>query len=197
MRGNVFMYWVGIVLVLVGCQAVEPSAAPTEPAVVETEEVAVMATATTEPTAEPTAVPVVPTRVTVPTNTPEPTSELMENQPVIIYKQSGGFAGIEQEWRIFASGLYEGAPATRRTLPAEKIAQILADARAGGFFELDDSYIDEGHCCDFFNLEVTLVAEDGRSHTVTTMEQTPGMPEILKQTIDAINLLLFFEEAEE
>jgi hypothetical protein len=44
---------------------------------------------------------------------------------------------------------------------------------------------------------LTLVAEDGRSHTVTTVEQTPGMPNILKQTIDAINLLLFFEEAEE
>ena len=110
--------------------------------------------------------------------------------PLIIFKRSGGFAGLEDQWIIYADGSVEGGSATEDPLSADHIAQILADAEAGGFFDLKDQYIDVGHCCDFFNYEVTLNLPDGRSHTVTTVEQTPGMPPVLAQLIQELNGLL-------
>lgn len=117
--------------------------------------------------------------------------------PVIILKRSGGFAGLEDQWNIYADGSVEGAPTTENPLSTEHIAKILADAEAGGFFDLNDEYIDENHCCDFFNYEVTLNLPDGRSKTITTVEQTPSQPPILAQTIQELNFLLFRERIQE
>ena len=149
---------------------------------------------TTEPTTEPTATAVRPT----PTEEPTMASQLEGfTDPVIILKRSGGFAGLEDQWTIYADGTVEGAATTENPLSTEHIAQILADAEAGGFFDLNNQYIDEGHCCDFFNYEVTLNLPDGRSQTITTVEQTPSQPDILAQTILELNFLLFRERIQE
>lgn len=181
---------------LVGCNAAgtEPTteeatdnATPTSMALA-----AVEPTETPEPTMEPTAV-----RPT-PTEEPDMSTELESfTGPVIILKRSGGFAGLEDQWTIYADGTVEGAPTTENPVSTEHIAQILRDADAGGFFELNDNYVDEGHCCDFFNYEVTLNLPDGRSQTITTVEQTPSQPPILAQTIQELNFLLFRERIQE
>ena len=155
---------------------------------------AVQPTGTAAPTAEPTEAAVRPT----PTEEPLMTSESTPfTGPVIILKRSGGFAGLEDEWTIYADGRVEGSPTTEDPLSTEHIAQILTDAETGGFFSLEDEYIDEGHCCDFFNYEVTINLADGRSHTITTMEQTPSMPPVLAQVIQELNFLLFRERIQE
>ena len=161
--------------------------APTEAALE-----AVEPTATTAPTIAPTMTPtetaVRPTPTEEPTMIPEPQPF---TDPVIILKRSGGFAGLEDQWVIYLDGRVEGTSPTKNPLSTDHIAQILADADAGGFFDLKDQYIDEGHCCDFFNYEVTLTLPDGRSQTITTVEQTPSQPPILAQTILELNMLLF------
>ena len=177
---------------LAGCQARTTEPTTTEPAsegmpetvalgVVEPTET-IAPTATTEP--RETAVP--PTSTSEPTLIPEPFTN-----PVIILKRSGGFAGLEDTYMIYADGRAEGSETNNNPVSTEHLAQILTEAEAGGFFDLKDQYIDTGHCCDFFNYEVTLNLADGRSHTITTIEQTPSMPSIVEQIIQEINVLLF------
>jgi hypothetical protein len=144
--------------------------------------------ATTTPTAEPAATALSPAPTEAPTMVPE--SITPSSDPLIIFKRSGGFAGLEDQWIIYPDGRVEGGGATQEAIPADQIAQILADAEAGGFFNLKDQYIDVGHCCDFFNYEITISLPDGRSHTVATAEQTPGMPPVLAQLIQELNDLL-------
>jgi hypothetical protein len=148
------------------------------------------ATVTANATATETALEAVePTETTVPPTEPiEPA--VTTTDPVIIFKRTGGFAGLEDQWIIYADGRVEDGAATAESLSPDQIAQILADAEAGGFFDLKDQYIDQNHCCDFFNYEVTLNLADGRSHTVATVEQTPGMPPVLAQLIQELNELL-------
>lgn len=169
-----------ILLWTTGCSTADTE--PTLEAVAPTE--TAVPTVTTEPTA--TTVPPTPTEEVPATSEPETAVE-----PVIILKRSGGFAGLEDQWIIYADGRVVGSEAKNNPLSTEHIAQILADAEAGGFFDLKGEYIDEGHCCDFFNYEVTLTLPDGRSKTITTVEQTPSQPEILAQTILELNFLLF------
>lgn len=145
-------------------------------------------------TAEPTEAAARPTPTEEATMTSEP---IASTGPVIILKRSGGFAGLEDQWTIYADGKVEGAPTTESPLSTDQIAQILADAEAGGFFELDNEYIDKNHCCDFFNYEVTINLPDGRSQTVTTVEQTPSMPPVLAEVIQELNFLLFRERIQE
>jgi hypothetical protein len=119
-----------------------------------------------------------------------PESVATMTDPAIIFKRSGGIAGLEDEWIIYADGTVEGGLAAEGSLSTEQITQILADAEANGFFDLKDEYIDKNHCCDFFNYEVTLNLPDGRSHTDITAEQTPGMPPFLAQLIQELNDLV-------
>ncbi len=184
-----------LLLWLVACNVAE-----TEPTAEET------ANDNTPPTVAleavvPTETPIIPTATAEPTETavpPTPTEEQVLTSdleaftgPVIILKRSGGFAGLEDQWAIYADGRVEGSNTAQSPLSTEHIAKILADAETGGFFNLKNEYIDPGHCCDFFNYEVTLTLADGRSHTIITVEQTPGQPDILAQTILELNFLLF------
>ena len=143
---------------------------------------------------EPTKTVVRPTPTEASTMTSDPDSL---TGPVIILKRSGGYAGLEDQWAIYADGRVEGSATTENPLSTEHIAEILAEAEGGGFFNLNDQYIDKGHCCDFFNYEVTLNLADGRSHTIITVEQTPSIPPILAQTIQELNFLLFRERIQE
>ena len=182
------------------------NAAGTEPTVEEMTSDNVPTTVALE-VVVPIETPIIPTATVELTETavrPTPTEEQVMTSaleaftgPVIILKRSGGFAGLEDQWTIYADGRVEGAATAENPLATEHITKILAEAEAGGFFNLKNEYIDPGHCCDFFNYEVTLNLADGRSHTIITVEQTPKQPEILAQTILELNFLLFQESTQE
>lgn len=163
---------------LVGCN---PAGA--EPTAEVSDEATVMPETAEDPTA--TAVPATPTEENV---SPETADD--PNQAVIIFKRTGGFAGREDEWTIYADGHVDGSEGARGPLTTDELDQILAEADNIGFFEMKNEYIDKDHCCDFYNYEVTIQAPDGRSNTITTAEQTPSLPPELAQLIQDINNLL-------
>ena len=177
-------------LLLAGCNA-----AGNEPTAEETVSEPTPTTGALEEI-EPTETPV-PTEAPIRPTPTEETTMIPEAStgPVIIVKRSGGLAGLEDQWTIYADGTVEGAITTENPLSTELIAGIVTKAETGGFFDLEDEYIDDGHCCDFFNYEVTINLADGRSKTITTVEQTPSQPPILTEIINDINFLLFHEEA--
>ena len=112
-------------------------------------------------------------------------------EPVIIFRRSGGVAGKEVEYRILARGMLEkrsgDQPAGVEMLQVapEEVAQLLEFLKASGFFELEGDYFPEDPCCDRFHYTIT-VNDHGRTHTIETVEATPGVPDAVWDSIELI-----------
>lgn len=115
------------------------------------------------------------------TPTPAPTATFSVNTAVI-FKRSGGFAGLNEQWTIFTDGRIETNSTIQPQLTAEAVEQLLNSLESIGFFELEGSYLPNDTCCDRFFYEVTAV-KNSTFHTVITLDATPDMPEALQQAL--------------
>lgn len=123
------------------------------------------------------------------TATPAPTATFVSNTAVI-FKRSGGFAGLDEEWIIFTDGRIQASNGDSSQVSPETVSQLLNSLEAAGFFSLDGNYLPEDSCCDRFFYEITAV-NNTTFHTVTTVENTPDMPEALQQSLRLIETALF------
>jgi len=123
------------------------------------------------------------------TPTPAPTPTFASNTAVI-FKRSDSLTNLNEEWIIFTDGRINANSGDTSQISAEKVSQLLNSLETAGFFDLDDSYLPEDSCCDRFLYEITAV-NNTAFHTVTTLEDTPDMPEALQQTLRLIQITLF------
>lgn len=123
------------------------------------------------------------------TPTIAPTSTFSPNTAVI-FKRSGGLAGLDETWTIFTDGRVETNSTIQPELSAEEVTQLLNSLETVGFFELGERYLPADTCCDRFFYEITAV-QGSDYHTVTTLEATPDMPEALQQTLRLLQTTLF------
>ncbi|VAW34905.1 hypothetical protein MNBD_CHLOROFLEXI01-5278 [hydrothermal vent metagenome] len=123
------------------------------------------------------------------TPTPAPTPTFTPNTAVI-FKRSDSLTDLNEEWIIFTDGRIEANSGDTSQISAEKVSQLLNSLESAGFFDLDDSYLPEDSCCDRFLYEIMAV-NNTTFHTVTTLEDTPDMPEALQQTLRLIQITLF------
>lgn len=129
-----------------------------------------------------------------PTSTAASTPTVSPNTAVV-FKRSGGLAGLNEQWTIFTNGRVETNTATQPQLSAEDVSQLLSSLATTGFFELDNTYLPDDTCCDRFLYEITAVQET-TFHSVTTLENTPDMPEALQQSLRLVQNLLFADSNE-
>lgn len=108
----------------------------------------------------------------------------------ILFKRSGGIAGLNEQWTIFTDGRVVTNSTIQPQLSAEQVSQLLNSLETVGFFALDNTYLPEDTCCDRFFYEITAV-QDTSFHSVTTLEATPDMPEPLQQSLRLIQSTLF------
>ena len=127
------------------------------------------------------------TAVSIPTTEPQgvlpifPAEEIGDesidlNEPAIVYGKSGGFAGLVQEWNIYADGRIENANGdlVGQAEPAEVTAVVML-ADEGGFYELDDDYLEGDECCDLITYTLT-VTDSEQAKTVSTRDNWPHPP---------------------
>jgi hypothetical protein len=124
-----------------------------------------------------------------PTSTAVPSPTTAPNTAVV-FKRSGGLTGLNEQWTIFTNGRIETNTTTTPQLSAEQVSQLLTSLESAGFFELDTTYLPDDTCCDRYLYEITAV-QDTTFHSVTTLENTPDMPEALQQSLRIIQNLLF------
>lgn len=111
-------------------------------------------------------------------------------EPVIVFQQEGGFAGLSQTWEIFADGTLAGPDDQMREVDPETVAELLAQAETADFAALEQSYIPkEELCCDRFTYTITI-AVGGETKTVQTIDDAPGQPPGLAELIGEINALI-------
>jgi hypothetical protein len=97
---------------------------------------------------------------------------------------SGGIAGVNETVVLHEDGRLIAPDGTAAQAPPNQVAQVFALLR-GGFFDLASQYLPADPCCDRFTYRVSAEV-DGRRHSVTTMDATPGTPDQLMQLIDLL-----------
>lgn len=133
-------------------------------------------------------------QVSSPTESSAPASGEGSEGVVLVYERSGGIAGIVQVFTVYADGRViltsnrETAGKPAQVDPETVKALVLAMERAG-FFDLQESYLTEDVCCDRVVHRI-VVYRDGQAKSVTTIDGYEGMPEALRQVLDALNRFL-------
>jgi hypothetical protein len=110
-------------------------------------------------------------------------------EAAIVYRRSGGFAGVSEQWIIYADGRITAGNGRQWQVKPERVEQILDDIQALGFFEMKGRYMPLNTCCDRFTYEIT-VRRGGVVHTVVTMDAAPDAPVALWQILEKVSSLL-------
>lgn len=151
------------------------------------------ATSTPDNPATPTTkmLPTAPPEATEPApNAAIPESEASkDSEPIMIYERTGGFAGLTEQWEIYADGrIANNNERAWQANPAD-VTELQADIIALDFFALEASYIPKTACCDRFSYTLTLTYGT-QSHTTTTIEQTESAPDNLWAALDLVQTFL-------
>lgn len=99
------------------------------------------------------------------------TATTTTNAPVFTgtLHRSGGFAGLDETWRLESDGTVLGPDGYVGSADPDAVAALIAAADAAGFFQLEDEYLPADQCCDRFLYELTLSRGDD-THTVITLD---------------------------
>jgi hypothetical protein len=120
---------------------------------------------------------------------PTPTATLNPDQPLIVYKTSGGFAGRTTSWTFYPSG--KVATSDNKDLQAtpDKVTGLYDQLLADGFAAQAGKMYDAGNCADCTQATLTLTI-DGRPQTLTlTIEAQSTPPEALKLSTDVVDFI--------
>ena len=164
---------VGFILLLAACSPAAPQPAP---------ESSVTPPGTSSPTA-----PVVEGTEAMPTPS-------AQDEAVIEFHRSGGFAGISESWAIYADGRIVPSDGSVQHMSPDQVTALVEEISDAGFFDLADSYLPKNTCCDMFFYEIT-VRHEGQSKTVETMDGFEDIPEALQVTLQKLNFLLTSNES--
>ncbi|RMH01239.1 MAG: hypothetical protein D6706_02185 [Chloroflexi bacterium] len=122
------------------------------------------------------------------TAVPQPTHTHPPNT-TIVFHRTGGFAGLDETWRIFADGRISTPAGQEKEVSPEQVAQLVTHLEQAGFFELAPAYLPDDPCCDRFFYEITLITPE-QQHTVRTVDGTPDLPPALTLAIEEISTFI-------
>ena len=111
----------------------------------------------------------------------------------IVLHRSGGFAGVDEQWLMYADGQIEGPEGEQQQVEPEQVQAVLEIITTNNFFALDDSYVPLDSCCDRFSYALTVQLHNNQK-TVRTIDDAPEQPQQLTQVLNAVNALLFASE---
>ena len=138
-----------------------------------------------------TSAPTLPTATSAPTLPPDDISEDTPEEtgePVIIFHQEGGFAGVDLTWSIYANGLIVTPDGEEISVAPAVVDELLELIEQIGFFELVQPK-PSNICCDFFTY--TLAVSNGDLNNVITFSGgDPNIPAGLSEAVSAVQLII-------
>ncbi len=122
-----------------------------------------------------------------------PKIPLSEGKPIIVFRRSGGLAGVSESWTIYEDGqvVYQEEKKEESAtgkIKAQELAGLLGLIEETGFLSFSDSCMPQNTCCDRFSYEITVL-KDGQSKRVTAMDGAEA-PEGLWRIMGELNRLL-------
>lgn len=154
----------------------------------------VVAACTARPVGGP-ASPLVPAAAVSPLSPQMTPSDVPPERPregieeaAILLQQSGGFAGIAEEWAIYPDGRIVGRDGQEWRVEPAQVQQVLNEAEAMGFFQMKANYVPLDTCCDRI-LSILTMRNGERVHTVRLLEDAEA-PASLWDLLEAVRRLI-------
>jgi hypothetical protein len=128
-----------------------------------------------------TSAPQVPVSTPVPVTTP-PAVDL-----TVIFKRSGGIAGVNESYTLKPDGSLDTSKGPKQADGGATAAAKLASqiAATGIYAVAPAKYLPANPCCDRFTYDLTLTV-GGKSFNYTTMDASETAPAALTQTVGLI-----------
>ncbi len=104
---------------------------------------------------------------------------------VIKYHRSGGVAGIDEAYTIYADGRIVDAKGREWFVSPEEVARLVEAIAQDGFFQTRESESSIAPCCDRFSYTLT-VSLAGQTHTVHTYDGAGDLPEAAQRAFDDV-----------
>jgi hypothetical protein len=136
--------------------------------------------------------------ISTPTSRLEPTflTSPIVDQPgelprgaVIVFRRSGGIAGLDEEWTLYADGRVVSKDGRQWQTSAEQVSGLLERLDALGFFDLEATTAPVVPCCDRFYYELAVIGNE-QTNTVATYDGAPDTPPGVWQAIEAVTNFL-------
>lgn len=118
---------------------------------------------------------------------PAPEPEESES-PVIVLRQEGGIAGVENGWTIYGDGRIVTNSGDEIQVEPEEVTEALVTIEQTGFFNLEQREPSD-ICCDFFTYTL-LVRSDDSENIVVISEGDPNIPRALSEALAAVQDLI-------
>ena len=120
---------------------------------------------------------------------PAPTPTLNPDQPLLVYKTSGGIAGRTASWTIYPNGKVTNPQNKELQVPLDKVLALYNQLLADGFSAQAEE-VRPGNCADCTQADLTLTV-DGKPQTLTlTVEAQDTPPEALKLNNDVSDFIV-------
>jgi hypothetical protein len=112
-------------------------------------------------------------------------------EPVIVFQRDGGFAGVSEQWSIYANGKIVKKDGEEHNVGPAQVTALLEALQAAGFYEMkaSPSIAGSGSCNDCFTYQLT-VTSGGKENTITAQEGAKDMPEAFWTIIKQIDGLI-------
>lgn len=120
---------------------------------------------------------------------PDSKKEALPEGATIVFRRSGGFAGVDEEWTIYSDGRITSTDGGAWRVTPDQVEPLAEQIDKSGFFELDGKYLPLDTCCDRFTYQVSVNMGD-KANSVTTIDAAPGVPPELWEIIGELNTLL-------
>jgi hypothetical protein len=109
-------------------------------------------------------------------------------EPVIVFNQTGGFAGVDLTWKIYANGLIVTPDSEELFVDPAVVDELLEIIEQTGFFEFVQPK-PSNICCDFFTF--TLAVTNGDLNNVITYNGgDTNIPAGIAEAVSAVQQLI-------
>lgn len=104
---------------------------------------------------------------------------------VIEYRRSGGVAGVDEVYTIYADGRIVNAKGREWFVSPQEVARLAEGIMQVGFFQAQEVGSSIAPCCDRFSYTLT-VSLAGQTHTIHTYDGAGDLPEAIQRAFDDV-----------
>ena len=110
--------------------------------------------------------------------------------PFLTYQRTGGFAGVNETWKIYFDGRLESGSGETKQLPAEVTESLLSQIQKADMGSLAKNSQTPDNCADCFTIQLTF-HDEGKTTQLTVVPESssadPKAVELVETIQEALN----------
>lgn len=112
-----------------------------------------------------------------------------EGAAVLVYRRTGGFAGVDESWTVYEDGRVVDAAGKEAAVDVTALADVIAEARLSGFFDLQLAVDRKSVCADCFTYQLELSVGEQRN-AVAFKDAQEDVPEAIWNLLASVQALV-------